>query len=134
MKTISEISREWIGTPFRHQQSAKGIGCDCIGLARGVAREAGISEALLSTIPADYSRHPDGSRLNEWLRANLDPVNVGDLMPGDILVFKTKVFDHHVAIFTGNSIIHSIGGTGVAEHTYGKWALKNLSSAWRFRK
>ncbi|MEM1422329.1 MAG: peptidase P60, partial [Pseudomonadota bacterium] len=32
-----EASR-WIGTPYRHQASLRGVGCDCLGLLRGVWR------------------------------------------------------------------------------------------------
>ena len=31
-------ARSWIGMPYRHQGSLKGIGCDCLGLVRGVWR------------------------------------------------------------------------------------------------
>ena len=31
-------ARSWIGTHYRHQQSLKGVGCDCLGLLRGVWR------------------------------------------------------------------------------------------------
>ena len=31
-------ARAWIGTPYIHQQAAKGAGCDCLGLVRGVWR------------------------------------------------------------------------------------------------
>ena len=31
-------ARSWIGTPYRHQASLKGVGCDCLGLLRGVWR------------------------------------------------------------------------------------------------
>lgn len=31
-------ARSWIGTPYRHQHSTKGAGCDCLGLLRGVYR------------------------------------------------------------------------------------------------
>lgn len=29
----------WLGTPYRHQASRKGVGCDCLGLVLGVWRE-----------------------------------------------------------------------------------------------
>jgi NlpC/P60 family putative phage cell wall peptidase len=63
---IVDEARTWIGTPYRHQHSTKGAGCDCLGLLRGVYRnvigpepetpppysaswgEAGISEHLLN--------------------------------------------------------------------------------------
>ena len=35
---IVEEARAWIGTPYRHQASLKGVGCDCLGLIRGVWR------------------------------------------------------------------------------------------------
>src|SRR4051812_1881115 len=31
-------ARAWIGTRYRHQASLKGVGCDCLGLVRGVWR------------------------------------------------------------------------------------------------
>lgn len=31
-------ARSWIGTSYRHQASVKGVGCDCLGLVRGVWR------------------------------------------------------------------------------------------------
>ena len=36
---IVAAARSWLGTPYRHQMSLKGEGCDCIGLIRGVWRE-----------------------------------------------------------------------------------------------
>jgi NlpC/P60 family putative phage cell wall peptidase len=33
-------ARSWIGTPYHHQASLKGVGCDCIGLVRGIWRAA----------------------------------------------------------------------------------------------
>jgi NlpC/P60 family putative phage cell wall peptidase len=35
---IVQEARLWIGTPYRHQQSVRGSGCDCLGLVRGVWR------------------------------------------------------------------------------------------------
>lgn len=31
-------ARAWLGTPYRHQASLKGVGADCLGLVRGVWR------------------------------------------------------------------------------------------------
>ena len=31
-------ARTWLGTPYQHQASLKGAGCDCLGLVRGVWR------------------------------------------------------------------------------------------------
>ena len=42
MEILSRVvatARAWIGTPYVHQASVRGAGCDCLGLlARRVAR------------------------------------------------------------------------------------------------
>ncbi len=37
--TIVRRARGWLGTPYHHQASVKGVGCDCLGLIRGLWRE-----------------------------------------------------------------------------------------------
>lgn len=37
---VVAAARGWLGTPYRHQASVKGEGADCLGLVRGVWREA----------------------------------------------------------------------------------------------
>ncbi len=36
---IVAAARLWLGTPYRHQASLRGVGTDCLGLVRGVWRE-----------------------------------------------------------------------------------------------
>src|SRR5690606_7018860 len=36
---VIAVARSWLGTPYHDQASLKGVGCDCLGLARGVWRE-----------------------------------------------------------------------------------------------
>jgi NlpC/P60 family putative phage cell wall peptidase len=36
---VIAIARSWLGTPYHDQASLRGVGCDCLGLARGVWRE-----------------------------------------------------------------------------------------------
>ena len=35
---VVELASAWLGTPYRHQASLRGVGCDCLGLVRGVWR------------------------------------------------------------------------------------------------
>jgi NlpC/P60 family putative phage cell wall peptidase len=37
--TVIIVARSWLRTPYHDQASLKGVGCDCLGLARGVWRE-----------------------------------------------------------------------------------------------
>ncbi len=50
---IVEAARQWIGTPYHHQASVRGVGTDCLGLVRGVWRDVYGSDAEM---PPAYSR------------------------------------------------------------------------------
>ena len=57
---IVAAARSWIGTPYRHQASLKGVGCDCLGLVRGVGRttqaEQRLEAARKGVVQADLDR------------------------------------------------------------------------------
>ena len=36
---IVAAARRWVGTPYVHQASLIHVGCDCLGLVRGVWRD-----------------------------------------------------------------------------------------------
>ena len=36
---VVAVARSWLGTPYHDQASLRSVGCDCLGLARGVWRE-----------------------------------------------------------------------------------------------
>lgn len=38
-EAVIAAARSWLGTPYHHQASRKGVGCDCLGLIRGIWRE-----------------------------------------------------------------------------------------------
>ena len=45
-KRVITAARGWLGTPYHDQASVKGVGCDCLGLVRGVWRELHGAEPL----------------------------------------------------------------------------------------
>ena len=49
-EAVIAAARGWIGTPYLHQASLKGVGTDCLGLVRGVS----VSYTHL-TLPTIYS-------------------------------------------------------------------------------
>ena len=83
---IVALARGWIGTPYLHQASLKGVGCDCLGLLRGVWRElhGGEPEAVPPYTP-DWSEAGTES-LRDALARHLAAVN--ELAPGDVVLFR----------------------------------------------
>ncbi|WP_069437885.1 hypothetical protein [Methyloceanibacter methanicus] len=89
---IVSCARGWLGTPYHHQGSVRGAGCDCLGLIRGVWRALYGPEP--ETMPP-YSRDWGNATGSETLIAaacrHLVPLDsVGDARPGDVLVFRMR--------------------------------------------
>lgn len=126
-------ARAWIGTPYRHQQSVQGIGCDCLGLVRGVWR--GLYGSEPEAPPAyspDWGEASGAETMIEAARRHLVERPIADAQPGDVLVFRWRPHlpAKHCAILveaaagerTGR-IVHAYDGAGfVAEGQLGIWA------------
>ncbi|MGZ9809866.1 NlpC/P60 family protein [Pseudoroseicyclus sp. H15] len=122
MSEIVALARGWLGTPYRHQASCKGAGCDCLGLLLGVWRER--YGALPEEIPP-YRPDWGEVRGEEVLLAaalrHLRPRATGQGAPGDVLLFRMRqgAIAKHVGIAAGSgagaSFIHSYQGHGVVE-------------------
>lgn len=128
-----EVARSWIGTPYRHQASARGAGADCLGLLRGVWR--GLYGAEPEAVPAytpDWSE-PDGEeRLWAAAMRHLTPIDPSAAArPGEVLLFRMR--DGAVAKHLGlsarmsdqDTFVHAYSGHGVVE--------SSLSLPWRRR-
>ena len=86
---VVTIARSWIGTPYVHQASVKGAGCDCLGLLRGVWRELHGEDA--ETPPPyspDWAEAHSEETLRDALARHLREINVKDIAPGDIALFR----------------------------------------------
>ena len=126
---VIAAARRWLGTPYHDQASLRGVGCDCLGLARGVWREVFGPEPF--PIPP-YSRDwgETGSReiLAEGARRMMIEVPVIDVPPGALVLFRMmpRAIAKHVGILTGpDSFIHAYERLGVIEQP--------LSPAWQRR-
>jgi NlpC/P60 family putative phage cell wall peptidase len=128
-------ARSWIGTPYRHQASLKGIGCDCLGLLRGVWRGVLGQEPEL---PPPYS--PDWAEagadtLVAAARRYLTEIARRDLAPGDVLLFRwrdTLPAKHCAVVASPSSMIHAHDGASVVEVALCPWWRRHLAHAFRF--
>ena len=132
MSGVVVIARSWIGTPYLHQASVKGAGCDCLGLLRGIWREAfGQEPEPVPTYTPDWSEPQRDEALWRAAERHMRRKPVEDEAPGDVLLFRMR--DGAVAKHVGlaarvakeASFIHSYSGHGVVESA--------LTAPWRKR-
>lgn len=116
---IVAAAREWIGTPYRHQASLKGVGADCLGLVRGVWREIVGPEP---EPPPPYARSwaEDGGAelLIAAARRSLVERPAGAIEAGDVLLFRVRPGGpaRHAGIATGpHAMVHAYDGHAVVE-------------------
>jgi NlpC/P60 family putative phage cell wall peptidase len=81
-------ARGWIGTPWQHQASTRGAGCDCLGLLRGVWREVhGAEPEALPPYAPDWAA-AGRETLHDGLARHLCAVPLGAPAPGDVALFR----------------------------------------------
>lgn len=118
---ISE-ARSWIGTPYVHQMGAKGAGCDCLGLIRGVwSAVIGAEPERPPAYSRDWSEPQGEERLWAAAMRHLAPKALHDAAPGDVILFrmKTGAVAKHLGIQSAAGeaarFIHAYSGHGVVE-------------------
>lgn len=133
---VVRLARQWIGTPYHHQASVKGVGADCLGLVRGVWRDLYGSEAEQ---PVAYSRDwGDASgreTLLEAARRNLVEIELDEAAPGDVIVFRLRpgmVAKHAALLATRHTMIHAMEGGPAAEVPLLPWWRRRIAAAFRF--
>lgn len=127
---VAELARGWIGTPYRHQASAKGAGADCLGLLRGVWREVyGAEPEAVPAYTPDWSEPQGEERL--WAAALRHLLVQHEVTVGDLLLFRMRAggVAKHLGI-AGRigptpTFIHAYTGHGVVESP--------LSDPWQRR-
>lgn len=129
-------TRAWIGTPYQHQASLKGIGCDCLGLVRGVWRAViGAEPERVPAYTADWAEALRCETLADAARRNLISVGLDEFREGDVLLFRwrTNLPAKHAAIVTARDLmVHAHDGAAAAEVAIAPWWRRRLAYAFRF--
>lgn len=122
MSAVVTIARTWLGTPYVHQASCKGAGCDCLGLLLGVWRE--IHGTLPAPVPAytnDWSEVSGEERLLQAARAHLVEKLRDEAALGDVVIFRMRAsaVAKHVGVQSAIGpvprFIHAYSGRDVTE-------------------
>ena len=89
---VLSIAESWIGTPYRHQGATKGVGCDCLGLIRGIWRTLyGCEPELPPAYARDWAEHGGEDRLMQAALRHFGPSRDFDqAAPGDLILFRWR--------------------------------------------
>ncbi len=127
-------ARSWIGTPYAHQAALKGVGCDCLGLVRGVWRALyGEEPEAPPPYSRDWAEAHGRETLAEAAGRHMIPIAIDAIRPGDVLLFAMKEHSpakHCVILSAPGRMVHSIEAHPVAEVSL--WAARAPRHRLRF--
>lgn len=129
-------AREWIGTPYQHQASAKAAGCDCLGLVRGVWRAFyGAEPEVAPAYTPDWAERSGAETLLDAARRHMREVAIDAAEQGDVLLFRMDAASpvKHAAILDGEArIIHAYWGRAVVRSRFAPWWRARCAAAFQF--
>lgn len=137
---VLRVARGFTGTPYRHQGSRAGVGCDCLGLVRGVWRELyGAEPERPGPYAADWAEGATGDPLSEAAERHFRPLAFREARPGDLLLFRWRPAGpaRHCAILDepdrdGARILHALEGAAVLSSPLAKAWARCVSATFRF--
>ena len=135
-EAVIAAARSWLGTPYHDQASLRGVGCDCLGLARGVWRD--VVGAEPQAIPP-YSRDWGETGVREVLaigaRAMMIEIPLSEIGTGALVLFRMapRAIAKHVGILTApDRFIHAYDRLGVIEEALTTAWSRRIAFAFRF--
>ena len=133
---LQAAARGWLGVRFLHNGRTKSQGVDCLGLVICLLREVlGTEEHIPdgdgNAYGPDWYLHTPETRYLAGLTDNGVPVTEADLLPGDVLYFRTGMLGRsktdaitHGGVWLGDhNFIHAITGreVGLADLRQRAW-------------
>lgn len=135
-RAILAEARDWLGTPYQHQASAKHAGCDCLGLVRGVWRRFyGAEPESAPAYTPDWAERHGAETLFEAARRYLTPADPAQAEPGDVLLFRMDAGSpmKHAALLDEEArLIHAYWGRAVVRSRFAPWWRARLAAAFSF--
>ena len=126
---VVTAAQAWLGTPYHDLQSVKGVGCDCLGLARGVWRDLiGQEPVAVPPYSRDWGEAGSAEILALGVGAHMIEAPTDDLKPGTVVIFRMRerAIAKHVGIMAApDRFIHAREKLGVIE--------EEMTRAWRRR-
>jgi NlpC/P60 family putative phage cell wall peptidase len=138
---VIATARSWLGTPYHDQASLRGVGCDCLGLARGVWREVVGDEPFpIPPYSRDWGETGPREVLAEGARSMMPETAVSDAGPGALILFRmgrstapARAIAKHVGILIApDHFIHAYERLGVVEEVLTPTWARKIAFAFLF--
>jgi len=132
---VAEV-RSWIGTPYRHQASLKGVASDCLGLVRGVWRAfyGAEPEPMVAYTP-DWAEASGAETFAETAARHLTAVDVDAAKGGDVILFRWRhnlPAKHAAILIAADRMVHAQQGAVVATAALTPWWWRRTAFAFSF--
>ncbi|WP_105421101.1 NlpC/P60 family protein [Neorhizobium sp. T25_27] len=134
---VVALAEGWIGTPYRHQGATRGVGCDCIGLIRGIWRELYGEEP--ETVPAyapDWAERSGEDRLMDAALRLFGPaMQMSEAEPGDVVLFRWRpdCAAKHAGVLAGpRHFIHAYEQSAVTRSAMVPSWRRRVAGVYRF--
>lgn len=132
---VVELARDWIGTPYHHQASLKGVGCDCVGLVGGVYRELYGQSLPTFNYSWDWGDSNGNEDILQVAEQYFEPLPPGEGLPGDVIGIrwnKLRVVKHVMILTENNQAIHAYNKSNITEIPLSKWWQNRVARVFRF--
>ena len=133
---VIAAARAWLGTPYHDQASLRGVGCDCLGLARGVWRDlVGAEPQPIPPYSRDWGETGVREVLADGARGMMIEIPLARIGPGALVLFRMAphAIAKHVGILTAlDRFIHAYDRLGVIEEALTTTWYRRIAFAFRF--
>ena len=135
-EAVIAAARAWLGTPYHDQASLCGVGCDCLGLARGVWRDlVGAEPQPIPPYSRDWGETGVREVLADGARGMMIEIPLARIGPGALVLFRMapRAIAKHVGILTApDRFIHAYDRLGVIEEALTIAWVRRIAFAFRF--
>ena len=125
----------WAGTPYKHQASCKGAGCDCLGLIRGVYRRFWPEPEQPLAYTPSWAEAAGEETLANAATQYLQPIAPLQRAPSHVLLFRYKKgfpAKHAGILIDEDRFLHAQVGAGVSLVSLSQWWQRRLSHVFAF--
>ena len=133
---ITKAALLWKNTPYRHQASLVGVGCDCLGLVRGLFVEiTGRTPETPPPYTPDWAEAAGKETLIAAASRHLGQIPAREAAPGDVVIFRLApgaMAKHAGVLVAGTRMVHAYSGRAVVEVHLGPWWRHRLAAAFVF--